>query len=452
MPTTINPANGKQIETYEYITREEITQKIELAHTAFQSWKNTPYEEKKSLFFKLADLMLERKDELAETNVIEMGMLLSNWYADVSKTESGIRYVCEHAKDWIKPEQFNEWWLTGEIVYEPLWVIYTVSPWNFPYNQVFRNACPNIMAWNVVISKHASNVPWAARAIEKLFIDAWFPIWVYQNLQIDSKESEYILSHPYVRWTNLTGWESAWRVIGSLAGKNLKPSILELGWSDPFLLLDTDDVKKSATIAAWWRLSCSGQKCNSSKRIIVLEKYYDEFCDEITKIFESKIVWDPFLESTQVWPLALEKQVQELELLVHKSIDMWAKLLTWWTRINREWFYFAPTVVKDVVPGMPLFDEESFGPVAPIIKAKDIEHAIKLANTSRFGLTAWVFTKDESLFKYVSERLETWLVFWNKIPTSYPFLPYGWIKDTWYGRELWEKWIKNFMNPKVVVY
>ena len=452
MPKAINPANWQELYSYEYISRDEITHKIEKAQSAFQTWKNTSYDERKQLFLKLADLMIERKDELAETNVQEMWMLISNWYADVSKTESWIRYVAQNAEKWIQSEPFNEWWLQGEIVYEPLGVLYTISPWNFPYNQVFRNACPNILAWNVVLSKHASNVPKAAEHIEKLFIDAWFPEWVYQNLQIESKESEYILSHPFVRGTNITGWETAWRVIWSLAGKNLKPSVLELGGSDPFLLLDTDDVKKSASIAAGGRLSCSWQKCNSSKRIIVLEKYYDEFCAEMKSIFEKKIVWDPMYEWTQVWPLAQEKALTELEWLIQETIDAWAILLTGWKRLDRDGFYFAPTVVKDVEPGMKLFDEESFWPVAPIIKARDVDHAIELANNSRFWLTAGVFTWDESVFKYASKKLDTWLVFWNKIPTSYPFLPYWGIKDTGYWRELGEKWIKNFMNPKVVIY
>lgn len=452
MPQIINPADWKELYSYNYISREELDEKIQKAENAYAYWKNTSFEERKTLFQKLASLMLENKEELAKLDTQEMWMLYSWAFWDISKSATGIVYTVENFETWISPKEFSEGGISWKIVYEPMGIVYTVSPWNFPYNQVFRNACPNILAWNVVLSKHASNVVWVARKIEELFLQAWFPEWVYQNIEISASESEYIISHPSVRWTNITGWDRAWRVIWSLAWKYIKPSVLELGWSDPFILLDTADLDKTVELAVTWRLSSCGQKCNSSKRLIILEEYYTDFCKKLARAFWELKIWDPFDSETKVWPLAKEEALSDLETLVNESVKAWAKLLIWWKRVDMPWFYFEPTVVCDIEPGMSLFDEETFWPVAAVIKARDVDHAIELANNSRFGLTAWVFTQDKDKFEYVSHRLESWSVFWNKIPTSYPFLPYGWIKDSWYGRELGETGIKNFMNEKVIAY
>lgn len=452
MPKTINPATEEIIEEYEYISREELDKKIEKADEAFKNWRLIPKFMKKDLFMKLANLMLEKKEELAELDTMEMWMLYSGALWDVKKSAEWTMYFAEHFENWLKDKEFEEWGLKWKLTYEPLGIIYTVSPWNFPFNQVFRNAVPNILAWNVVISKHASNVPKVARKIEELFLEAGFPEGVYTNLQISARESEYIISHPLVRWTNITGWDKAWRAIWTLAGQNLKPSILELGWNDPFLLLDTDDLDQAVKLAVAWRMSSCGQKCNSSKRIIVIDKLYDEFCDKYVKAFEAMKIGDPSDTDTEVWPLAKPELIEDLERQLSISVGEWAQVLTWGSVKEGEWYFFLPTVVKDVVPGMPLFDEEVFGPIAPIIKATSVEDAIELANNSIYWLASAIITDDIHKFEYVSTKLETWNAFWNKIPTSYPFLPYGWIKNSWYGKELWERGMKNFMNEKVIVY
>ena len=452
MPKIINPSNWEVLYKYDYINREELDKKILKAKQTFNTWKNTSFDERKKMFTKLANLMLEQKEELAKIDTLEMWMLYLGAFWDVSKSAQWILYAVDHFENWIKPIEFNEWWISWKRIFEEIWIIYTISPWNFPYNQVFRNATSNILAWNVVLSKHASNVVWVARKIEELFLEAWFPEWVYQNIEVASKESEYIISHPDIKWTNITGWDFAWRTIWELAWKYLKPSILELWWNDPFILIDTKDIDSVISLAIAGRLSSCWQKCNSSKRFIILDEYYDEFCTKLSDWFSKLKIWDPFDIDTVIWPLAKEESLKDLEEMVNSTINSGWKLLTWWKIIDREWYYFEPTVISNVEPWMKLFYEEAFWPVAPIIKAKDMNHAIELANNSRFGLTAAIITDNISIFEEVAWKLETGNVFHNKIPTSYPFLPYGWVKNSWYWKELWERWIKNFMNEKVIVY
>jgi len=451
MPTIISPIDKKIIGTYEYISDEELEQKIQIAHDIFQEWKNTSMLKRKELFLNLAKIMLEQKEELAKLNTLEMWMIYKNALWDVSKSASWTVYFAEHAGKWLADIEFNEWWLKWKKIFEPLGIIYTISPWNFPYNQVFRNAVPNILAWNVVLSKHASNVPQVARKIEELFLQAGFPKWVYQNLQISASKSEKIISDFRIKWTNITWWDKAWRKIWELAWRYLKPSILELWWSDPFILLDTENIDKVVELAIKWRMSSCGQKCNSSKRFIILEKYYDEFVEKFTQAMKNLQIWNPF-DDVDVWPLAKEEILNDLEKIANESIKQWAKLLTWWKRLEIEWFYFPPTVLADVKPWMKVFDEETFWPVAPIIKAKNEEDVIKLANQSKFWLASCIITDDKEKFNNVANKLETWNVFWNKIPTSYPFLPYGGVKNSGYGKELGERWMKNFTNEKIIVY
>ena len=451
MPKTISPINWEIIEKYEYLTDKELEEKISLAWEAFQKWKDTPISKRAELFKNLAKIMLEQKEELAKLNTIEMWLIYKNALWDVSKSASGTMYFSEYAKKWLADIEFKEWGLKWKRVFEPLGVIYTISPWNFPYNQVFRNAVPNILAWNVVLSKHASNVPQVARKIEELFLQAGFPKWIYQNLQVSASKSEKIISDFRVKWVNITWWDKAWRKIWELAGKYLKPSILELWGNDPFILLDTKNIDEIVDLAVKWRMSSCGQKCNSSKRFIILEQFYDEFVEKFTNKMKSLKIWNPF-EDVDVWPLAKEELLDELEELINESIKDWAKLKTWWKRLNKKWFYFPPTVLCEVRPWMKIFEEETFWPVAPIIKAKDLDEAICLANNSKFGLASAIITNDKEKFNYIASKLEIWNVFWNKIPTSYPFLPYGGIKNSGYGKELGERWMKNFTNEKVIVY
>lgn len=449
---SVNPYTKEINAEFELLDETQIQEKIEIANNTFKLWKNTTNEQKKKLFTKLAEIMFEQKEELAKLNVIEMWMTYKNALADVSKSASWIMWFVNNFEKILKDKKVSEWWINANIVYEPLWVIFSIAPWNFPYNQVFRNAIPNILAWNVVLNKHASNVPMVAQKIQDLFIEAWFELWVFTNLFISSKNTELVINHKCIRWANITGWDLAWRHIGELSGKKLIPSVLELWWNDPFLVLENNDLDRIIKDAISARLWNCWQKCNSAKRFIVLEKYYDEFCDRFTKMMQDVKVWDPFDENNTMWPLAKTSLIDELEAQINDSIELWAILLTWWKAIDKEKSLFPATVLKDVKPWMKVFDEEVFWPVAPIIKAKTIDEAIILANNSKFWLWCSLYWDNKEQLIEVSKKIEAWNVFINKIVTSYSFLPYWGIKDSWYGKELAENWLKNFVNEKVIVY
>ena len=448
---TINPYTEEQLFEVDYISLEEVNKKINTAHSAYNSWKNKTFEERWELLKNLVKIMWEKKEELAKLNVIEMWMLYNDALWDVSKSMSNIMYFVENTKKLLQEKTFEEWWIKWKVTYSPTWVLYSVAPWNYPFNQVFRSTIPQIIAWNTVVVKHASNLPQVSMMIEKLFLEAWFPQGIYTNLLIPWSYSKDIIENKHVVWTMITWWDKAWRVIWELAWKNLKPSVLELGWNDAFIVSKTNDLDSIVSNAISARLSNCWQKCNSSKRFIVLEEIYDEFVEKFAQKMEDLIIWDPMDSKTKIWPLAKKEAVEEIDIMVKNSIKAGAKIKTWWEKINIKWYFYKPTVIYDVKPWMDVFDKEIFGPVWAIIKAKDIDEAINLANNSVFGLWCSIFWDNKKDLEYIASKVEVSNVWINKIVTSYPFLPYWWIKNTWYGKELWERWIKTFCNEKVVV-
>ncbi len=449
---SINPNSGEKIFEIDYISIEQLNEKINIAKESYKKWKNTSFEERKKLAMNLVEIMSKNREELAKLNTLEMWMLYKDALWDVSKSMSNITYFAENTSKLLSDENIEEWWIKAKIVYEPKWIVYCISPWNYPYNQVFRSAFPNIMAWNVTLVKHASNVSQVWIKIEELFLEAWFPEWVFTNLVIPSSFSEEIIKNENIIWTTITWWDKAWRNIWVLAWKYLKTSVLELWWNDSFIAIDYNDLDKLIDFAISARLSNCWQKCNSSKRFIILEKIYDEFVEKLKSKVEKLTVWDPFLSDTQIWPIAKEDSLYEINNLVSESIKSWAKLITWWKIINRPWFFFEPTILIEVKKWMKVFDEEVFWPVLSIIKAKNIEEIIKIANDSKYWLWASIFWDNLEDIEYISKHLEVWNIWINKIVTSYSFLPYWWIKDSWYGKELGESWIKTFCNQKVIVY
>jgi succinate-semialdehyde dehydrogenase/glutarate-semialdehyde dehydrogenase len=448
---TINPTTEELLFEIPYITREDLESKIEQAHEAYQVWKNLSFAERGEYMRKLVTLMSERREELAKLNTIEMGMLYNDALADVSKSMQNIMYFVENAEKLLATTRFDEGGIKGRIEYSPRWVLYAIAPWNYPYNMIFRSTILNLMAGNVVLVKHASNVPQVALAVQKLFDDAGFPEWAYTNLFIPGAFSEDIIAHPHVIGATITGGEKAGRTIGELAGKNLKPSVLELGGNDSFIALDTTDIEKTVQFAISGRFSNCGQKCNSSKRFIVLESLYETFVQRMTEAMEKTVVGDPMDPTTKIGPLGKEDALGDIHTMVDESVKKWARLMCGGKRLERAGYFYAPTVVADVVPGMPLFDEEVFGPVAAVIKAHDIEDAIRLANLSKYGLGCSIFGDNLDEANSVASRVEVSNVGINKVVTSYPFLPYGGIKNTGYGKELGEKGIKTFCNEKVIV-
>lgn len=449
---SINPTNWEKIFETPYISKEELINKIEIAKKWYQIWKNKSFEERWEILIKLTKIMSENKEELARLNTLEMWMLYKDALWDVSKSISNITYFAIEWKNLLKDEKLENSWIKAKIAYEPLWIVYCVAPWNYPYNQVFRSTIPNLIAWNVVVVKHASNVSQVSLKIQEMFIEAWFPEWVFTNLIIPSSFSEDIIKNEWVVWVTITGWDKAWRNIWTLAWQYLKPSVLELWWNDSFIAINYKDIDKLTDFAINARLSNCWQKCNSSKRFIILEDIYEEFIEKLTSKVKSLKVWDPFLIETQIWPIAKEDALNEIHEMVTQSINAWAKLATWWKKIEWSGFFYEPTIIYDVKKWMKVFDEEVFGPVISIIKAKNKEEIISLANDSMYWLGASIFGDDINEVEELAKKIEVWNIRINKIVTSYSFLPYWWIKNSWYGKELWERWIKTFCNQKVIVY
>lgn len=449
---SINPFTQELMKSYDLMSREIVEQKIQTAHAAFTSRKNTSFSERKKLMNNLTKIMSEQLPELAKLDTSEMGMLYKDAQGDVSKSMSNIDYFADNAEKLLADKSFDQDGLKGKIIYQPLGVIFSIMPRNYPFNQVLRSAIPNIMAWNVVLMKHASNVPQIAEKLEQLFLQAGFPEWVYTNLFLPHDFTEKIIAHPFVIWANVTGSERVGQELGSLAGKYLKPSILELGGSDPFIILESTDLDAIVKQAVKGRFSNYGQKCNSSKRFIVVESMYEEFCNKFTVAVEKLNLGDPMQAETDIGPLAKESAAIDIDTQVQKSIAMWAVLLTWGKRREDLWKnFYAPTILKDVLPGMPVFEQEIFWPVAPIIRAKDVDDAIRLANISNYGLGCSIFGDDKEQKMKIATQVEVSNAFIDKVVTSYAFLPYGGIKNTGYGKELAEHGLKAFINEKVIV-
>ncbi len=449
---SINPYNEELNAEFETISKNEIDRKIDIAENAYLSWKDLSKSEKKELFLNLALVIEEEKEELAKLEMIEMGMLYSYSLAWLWNTTLLIRWFANNFENILKDEEYETQWMQVKTQYDPIWVIFWIAPWNFPFNQVLRAAIPNILAWNTVVYKHASNVPLCWQKIEEVFIKAWFPIWIYQNIIVSSSDSEYIISKKEIAWINLTWSEWAWRSIWGLAWKYLKPSVLELGWNDAFIVCDSSNLDNLALEAVKARISNNGQKCNSSKRFIVRESQYDEFCVHFTKHMKNLVIWDPLDSKTEVWPMAKKDLVEEIDSQVKKTISEWARLLCGWKKLDRKWFFYAPTVLAWVTPKMTSYKEEIFGPVASIIKVSDLDEAIEIANNSDFWLCGCVYWDNPEQTRYVASKIETWMVFINKPSWSKASLSFGWVKKSWYWKENWPEWLKAFTNKKVIVY
>ena len=449
---SINPFNGEINKTYETLSDEQITEKIEKAQSAFLEWKDTSFDERKELFHKLADVIEAGHEEFAKLQTLEMWMLYTESVAGMKGTVALCRWFANNAETYLWVQNYDLNGTQWEYHYDPLGVIFWVWPWNFPYNQVLRAAIPNILAGNTQVYKHASNVPICAEQIEKFFTEAGFPEGVYTNLFVSSRQSEHIISNWHIKWVNLTWSEWAGSAVWALAGKYLKPSVLELGWNDALVLLDHADTKAIIPKIAACRLWAGWQKCNSSKRFIVLEKHYDEFVEEMWNYIASMKMWDPMLAETNTPPLARKDLVNEVDAQVQKTISEWAKLVAWW---KIEWDsgqFFPATLLADIHPEMTSYKEEIFGPVATVIKSQNVEESIRMANDSDFGLSSSVWGDDLEECKNVASKLDGGMVFINAWAGSKPHLPFGWIRKSGYGKENGPEWLRAFTNKKVILY
>ncbi len=462
--TSRNPYSNEINATFETISDAELVSKIEQADRTYHDRKTTSWSERKSLFLRLADILERDIEHHARLETIEMGRLYGTAISGMKGTINLIRRFANNAEQILADKPFPSPHVKGElegvdsegltwhIQYDPIGVIYGIAPWNFPYNQLLRAAVPNILAGNTQVYKHASNVPLCAQAIEQLFIEAWFPSGVYTNLFISSSQSELVISHKAMKGINLTGGERAGSVVWALAGKYLKPSVLELGGNDAFVVLDHNDTDAMVTLAVSCRISNGGQRCNASKRFVVLEHYYDSFVEKMWTYMSNLIIGDPMDSATQISSLALPSLLEEIHSQVTESIAQGARLVTGGSIIDAKRLIYAPTVLADVTDTMRCYQEEIFWPVASIIKAKDVADAIAIANNNDLWLSAVVCGDDVDECKRVATQIEWGMIFINQPAGSKASLPFGGVKKSGYGKENWPDGLKAFTNKKAIIY
>ncbi len=444
---SINPFTLKIIEEFKPFSTKEINNKINQSEIAFSDWRKTSFDARGKLMLKVAKLLIENSEDLGRTITEEMGKPLKEAIAEVEKCAWVCKYYASEAKIFLHREAVAADSHLAYIQYEPLGAILGIMPWNYPFWQVFRFAVPTIMAGNVVLIKHASNVQRCARAIQDIFIKAGFPSGVYQNLVLEAGRVKKIIENPAIKAVSLTGSESAGASVASAAGAKIKKSVLELGGNNSFIVLDDADIDKAVEIGIKARMQNGGQSCIAAKRFILHKKISGEFIKKFTAKVNKLVAGDPLDEKTDIGPLASVEQAEKVQEQLEKSVEMGARILA---GSEREGALFYPTVVADVKPGMPLFDEEVFGPVAPVIIVKDEEEAIKISNNSVFGLGVSLFTNDLDKAEKLSYKFDDGAVFINALVKSDPRLPFGGTKHSGYGRELSIAGIREFVNVKTV--
>jgi len=448
--TTTNPANKKNIKEYTLHTPDEVFEIIDKAHETFVDLKKTDIATRAKYMNKAADLLEERVDDLAKIMTEEMGKTFKSAKGEVEKCAWVCRYYADKTAEFLADEMVETEASKSYISYQPMGVVLAVMPWNYPFWQVFRFAAPALMAGNTGLLKHASNVPGSALEIEKIFTDAGFPKNSFNTLLISSDHVESILENSKVKAATLTGSGPAGEAVASIAGKNIKKTVLELGGSDPYLILKDADINHAAEQCTTSRLLNAGQSCIGAKRFIVVEEVYDEFINKFKELMDSSKMGDPMTE-VDLGPMARFDLRDEVHQQVMDSVENGAVLLIGGKIPDQEGAYYPPTILTNVKPGMPAYEDEIFGPVASVIKVKDEEEAIKIANDTQFGLGSCVFTKDlERGERIAREELEAGCCFVNQFVKSDPRLPFGGIKTSGYGRELSYYGIREFVNVKTV--
>src|SRR4051812_168928 len=432
---------------YELMTDDAINNCLSLAEKAYKQWRKTSFKERSMLMLRVAELLITKRNDLAYTITLEMGKTLKEAKAEVEKCATSCRYYAENAERFLKEEMMPSDASKSYVRYDPIGAILAIMPWNFPFWQVFRFAIPYLMAGNVALLKHARNVRGTAIAIEKLLLEAGFPPGGFQKLIFGTDVIETIINHDIVQGVTLTGSEFAGSEVASVAGKAIKKTVMELGGSDPFIVLDDADMEKAAEIATSSRMQNAGQSCIAAKRFIVVGKAKNDFLH----CFEQKIKelkqGDPFISNVTTGPIAKIDLAEQLEHQVQDSIQKGAHLLTGGARNKCN---FQPSLLTNVRKGMPAFDEEMFGPVASVIEAIDEDNAIGIANESRYGLAASVWTRDIEKAERMAKEINSGAVFINALVKSDPRYPFGGVKKSGYGRELSSFGIKEFMNIKTV--
>jgi len=451
MLNSINPSNGELIASYEEMTKEEVKIIISDVNSAYQKWRLTSFSHRAQLMKNAAEILQDRKEDLGRLMTFEMGKPFSQAVAEANKCASVCEYYADNAEKILENQIIETDASKSYVAYRPIGIVLAVMPWNFPFWQVLRFAAPALMAGNVGVLKHASNVQGCALEIEKIFQDAGFPKNVFRTLVIGSKDVKEVIENPHVKAVTLTGSTPAGKAVASQAGAVLKKTVLELGGSDPYIILEDADLDQAITACMIGRFLNTGQSCIAAKRFIVIESILNEFRTKLLEAMKTQKWGDPFDEDVNIGPMVNILSRDEVHEQVTASIEKGADLLVGGIIPDVEGAFYPATLLDNVRPGMPAFDDEIFGPVASIISVNNEEEAIQLANQTSFGLGGAVFTKDiERGEKIAANDIEAGCCFVNDFVRSDPRLPFGGIKESGYGRELSEAGIREFTNMKTV--
>jgi succinate-semialdehyde dehydrogenase/glutarate-semialdehyde dehydrogenase len=452
MLKSINPTTGKTVKTYETHTVKGVEKIINSVDKSWHHWRFTSFTTRAVLMQNISTLLRSRKKELALLMALEMGKVIKEGISEIEKCAWVCEYYAQNAESFLENDTIETEAKRSFVSYQPLGTILAVMPWNFPFWQVFRFLAPTLMAGNTAVLKHSSNVPGCAVVIEELVREAGFPENVFRTLLIGSNLVENVIKHNAIKAVSLTGSTPAGKNVAAIAGSVLKKCVLELGGNDPYLILNDADLEKAAKICATSRLLNAGQSCIAAKRFIVVDDVYPEFLEHFTHEMNAAHFGDPCESETTMGPLARMDLRDELHQQVVNSIKKGAEVILGGEIPNRKGAFYPPTILENVKPGMPAYDEELFGPVASVIRVKDEKEAIKIANDSTFGLGASVFTKDVKKGEKIAEtQINAGCCFVNDFVKSDPRLPFGGIGESGYGRELSTYGIKEFMNVKTVV-
>jgi succinate-semialdehyde dehydrogenase/glutarate-semialdehyde dehydrogenase len=445
-----NPTTGKKIAEYQRSSAKEAVKKIEKSHKAWQKWKKTSFKKRAKLMHKVADILEENKAEYAKLMTQEMGKMIGQASGEIGKCALVCRHYADHAETYLADEIIETDATKSYIAYQPQGVVLAVMPWNYPFYQVIRFIVPALMAGNAGVLKHASNVQGCAFKLEEIFEKAGFPEGLFANLNVSSEEVEKIIENEHIIGVTLTGSGPAGRSVAAIAGKNLKKSVLELGGADAYIVLEDADLEKATDQLMQGRLKNNGQTCIAAKRLIIVDEVYDDFLKMYKKKLKNAKMGDPMDKENYIGPMARHDLRDELHEQVEKSVKQGAKLVLGGKIPKDKGAYYPITILTNVKPGMEAFEEELFGPVASVIRAKNEKHAIELANNSKFGLGSGVITRDKKRGEKVALQLEAGNSFVNKMTASDPRMPFGGMKNSGYGRELAAHGIREFMNAKTV--
>ena len=451
--TTTDPRTGEVLRTFDELTDEQLEERLSRAAAAAATYRLTSFEERAGWLRAAADILDKRSDELASLMTLEMGKTKKAAAAEVTKCAAVLRFYADNAASILADEEVEGSKVNASRAYArylPLGVVLAIMPWNFPLWQAMRFAAPALAAGNVGLLKHASNVPQTALFMEELFRDAGFPDDVFQTLLIGSGKVEAVIRDDRVAAATLTGSEGAGVAVGRTAGESLKKVVLELGGSDAFVVMPSADLAQAAKVATTSRTQNNGQSCISAKRFIVHADVYDEFMGHFTKEMSGLVVGDPMEEGTDIGPLATEQGREDVETLVKDAVDKGASVVLGGERPDRDGWWYPPTIIADVTPGMDMYSEELFGPVAQVYRVADIDEAIEVANATRFGLGSNAWTNDADEQERFIRDLAAGQTFINGMVTSFPALPFGGVKASGHGRELADHGIREFTNIKTV--